>query len=407
MTITSDGPADPVWGDLDADGRAVIGPLREFLDAEVRPGATARDESGAFPHDLVSRLADLGLLGMQVPERYGGAGLDTVTTVRVLEEIAAADGSLCLTVASHNSLCTAHILLAGDDAQRERFLPPLASGERLGAWALTESGSGSDAAALSTRASVDEDGSYVIDGDKAFITQGSVAGTYVIMARTDAPRPGARASDGVSAFIVDGDTPGLVRGAPERKLGLKSSDTITLAFDTMRVARERLLGGRGRAFRDVMRVLDGGRIGIAAMAVGLGRAALDLAARYALERHAFGRPIGEHQGVAFRLAAMATELDAARLLTLRAAALKDAGRDIVAAAARAKLFASTRAVAACDHAIQILGGYGYMEEYEVGRLWRDARLTRIGEGTDEIQHLIIARSLLRHYGDGGRAADLP
>jgi alkylation response protein AidB-like acyl-CoA dehydrogenase len=407
MTPSFDGPASPIWGDLSADQRAVLGPLRDFLQAEVQPGATDRDASGDFPRELVGRLAGLGLLGMQVPERYGGAGLDTQTTARVIEEIAAADGSLCLTVASHNSLCIGHILLAGDASQHERFLPPLARGDHLGAWALTESGSGSDAAALRTTAKEAEDGSYVIEGDKAFITQGGVADTYVVVARSDAPGDGARGSEGVSAFVVDGETEGLARGLPERKLGLKSSDTTALAFVGMRVPGDRLLGERGGAFRDVMRVLDGGRIGIAAMAVGLGRAALDVAARYALERQAFGRPIAEHQAVAFKLAEMATDLDAARLLTLRAAALKDAGRDFVAAAARAKLFASTRAVAACDHAIQVLGGYGYIEEYEVGRLWRDARLTRIGEGTDEIQHLIIARSLLRHYGAGGRAADLP
>ena len=407
MTSSPHGTTAPVWGDMNADQRAVIGPLRDFLDAEVRPGATERDASGAFPRALVDSLAALGLLGMQVPERYGGAGLDAETTARVIEEIAAADGSLCLTVASHNALCTGHILLAGDEAQHERFLPKLARGERLGAWGLTESGAGSDAAALRTTAKEQPDGSFVIDGDKAFITQGGVAQTYVVVARTDAPRDGSHASDGVSAFVVDGDTPGLTRGLPERKLGLKSSDTTGLAFEGMRVSADRLLGRRGGAFRDVMRILDGGRIGIAAMAIGLGRAALDVAARYALERQAFGRPIGQHQAIAFKLAEMATDLDAARLLTLRAAALKDAGRDFVSAAARAKLFASTRAVVACDHAIQVLGGYGYIEEYEVGRLWRDARLTRIGEGTDEIQHLIIARALLRHYEAGGRAADLP
>ncbi|MBA2668580.1 MAG: acyl-CoA dehydrogenase family protein [Trueperaceae bacterium] len=407
MTTSSDGTAAPVWGDLSDDARAVLGPLREFLDAEVRPGATHRDATGEFPRAIVDELARLGLLGMQVPERYGGAGLDGETAARVIEEIAAADGSLCLTVASHNSLCSGHIMLAGSEAQLERFLPPLARGERLGAWGLTESGAGSDAAALRTRATEEADGTFVIDGSKAFITQGGVADTFVIVARTDAPTEGAHPSDGVSAFVVDGDTPGLSRGLPEKKLGLKSSDTTALTFEGMRVPGDRLLGTRGAAFRDVMRVLDAGRIGIAAMAIGLGRAALDVAARYALEREAFGRPIAHHQGVAFKLAEMATELDAARLLTLRAAALKDAGRDFVAAAARAKLFASTRAVQACDNAIQVLGGYGYIEEYEVGRLWRDARLTRIGEGTDEIQHLIIARALIRHYAAGGRAIDLP
>jgi alkylation response protein AidB-like acyl-CoA dehydrogenase len=400
-------PSDHVWGDLGPEARALVAPLREFLTAEVRPGATQRDADGTFPRHLVERLAEFGLFGLQVPERYGGIGLDTVTTVRIIEELAAADGSLCLTVASHASLCCGHILLAGDEAQRERFLPPLARGERLGAWALTESGAGSDAASLASRATEHEDGSFVLDGSKTFITQGTVAGTYVLIARSDPPREGAHGSDGLSAFVADAGTPGLIPGTPERKLGLTSSDTTPLAFDGLRLDGDRLLGRRGAAFGDVMRVLDGGRIGIAAMAVGLGREALDLAARYALERRAFGRAIAQHQAIAFKLAEMAVDLDAARLLTLRAAALRDAGRDYAAAAARAKLFASTRAVAACDHAIQILGGYGYIEAYGVGRLWRDARLTRIGEGTDEIQHLVIARRLLGHYESGGSAHDLP
>jgi alkylation response protein AidB-like acyl-CoA dehydrogenase len=403
MSTARDATA-PVWGDLTEEARAVVGPLREFLDTEVRPGASERDAAGTFPHALVARLAHLGLFGLQVPERYGGAALDTVTTVRVIEELAAADGSLCLTVASHNSLCVGHLLLAGNDAQHGRYLPPLASGERLGAWALTESGAGSDAAALRTRAVASDDG-FVLSGEKSFITQGSVGGTIVVIARSDPPD--GTGPDGVSAFVLDAPTPGLSHGRPERKLGLRSCDTVSLSLDGAQAARDRLLGRRGGAFGDVMTVLAAGRIGIAAMAVGLMRAALDLAAGYATERRAFGRPIGQHQAVGFKLAAMATDLEAARLLTLRAASLRDAGRDFAAAAARAKLFAATRAVEACDEAIQVLGGYGYIEDYDASRLWRDARLTRIGEGTDEIQHLIIARSLLRHYEAGGRAIDLP
>ena len=389
-------PGEPLWFDLTADQRALLGPLREFLRSEVAPGAVERDRDGGFPHDIVRQLGAMGVFGLQVPERYGGAALDTVTAARIIEEIGAVDGSLCLTVASHNSLCTGHLLQAADERQRERYLPDLASARKLGAWCLTEPGSGSDAAALRTRAQEADDG-FVIDGSKVFITQGTVAGTYVVIARTDAAAEGRSKADGISAFVVDGDTPGLVRGTPEEKLGLHSSDTTPLTFEAMRVPADNLLGRRGEGFEDVKAVLDGGRIGIGAMGIGLGRAALETAARYALEREQFGRPIARHQAIAFKLAEMATELEAARLLVLKAAALKDAGRDYTLAASMAKLKGSVAGVAACDSAIQILGGYGYVRAYEVERMWRDARLTRIGEGTDEVQHLVIARNILAGF----------
>lgn len=386
--------ADGAWFEASADQRAILGPIREYLRSEVAPGAAERDREGAFPHELVRQLGELGLLGMQVPERFGGAALDTTTTAMILEEIAAVDGSLCLTVASHNSLCIGHLLVAGDERQHAAWLPPLASGERLGAWCLTEPGSGSDAAALATQAR--EDGErFVVDGAKSFITQGTVAGTYVVIARTDpAPAHGSKA-DGISALVVDGASPGLVRGKPEEKLGLHSSDTTPLTFEGVEVPVGNLLGARGRGFRDVMTVLDGGRIGIGAMGIGLGRAALEAAAAYAQQRVQFGVPIARHQAVAFKLADMATELEAARLLVRKAAAMRDAGRDVTMAAAMAKLKGSVAGVNACDAAIQVLGGYGYVRESGVERLWRDARLTRIGEGTDEVQHLVIARELLR------------
>ncbi len=388
--------AEPLWFELTSDQRALLGPLRDYLRSEVAPGAIERDRSGAFPHDIVRTLGGMGVFGLQVPERYGGAALDTATAALIIEEIGAVDGSLCLTVASHNSLCTGHLLQAADDAQKERHLPALARAERLGAWCLTEPASGSDAAALRTRAVQDAD-SYLIDGSKVFITQGTVAGTYVVIARTDPPRDGHSKADGISAFVVDGDTPGLIRGVPEEKLGLHSSDTTPLTFEGMRVPAENLLGARGRGFEDVKAVLDGGRIGIGAMGIGLGRAALEIAARYALEREQFGRPIARNQAIAFKLAEMATELEAARLLVMKAAALRDAGRDHTLAASMAKLKGSVAGVAACDAAIQILGGYGYVRDYQVERLWRDARLTRIGEGTDEIQHLVIARQVLQAF----------
>ena len=394
--MTTNPSAEPAWFDLTADQRAILGPLREFLRAEVAPGATERDQTGAFPHELVARLGEMGVLGMQVPERFGGAGLDTTTMALVIEEIAAVDGSLCLTVASHNSLCTGHILHAGDDRQKERWLPDLATGRSLGAWGLTEPGSGSDAAGLSTRAATQGDG-FVLNGSKSFITQGTVGGTYVVVARTDEPQAGRSTADGISAFVFAGDADGLIRGQPEKKLGLNSSDTTPLTFEDLHVPADALLGERGRAFSDVMAVLDGGRIGIGAMGIGLGRAALEIAAKYALEREQFGRPIASNQGVSFKIAEMALELEAARLLVRKAAALRDAGRDYALAASMAKLKGSVAGVRACDHAIQILGGYGYIREYEVERLWRDARLTRIGEGTDEIQHLIIARATLQAF----------
>ena len=392
-TTTTD---NTLWFELSADQKALIGPLREFLRSEVAPGAGERDKTGKFPHDLVKQLGELGVMGMQVPEEYGGAALDTATMARIIEEIAAVDGSLCLTVASHNSLCTGHLMIAGNESQKAEFVPPLARGETLGAWGLTEPGSGSDAAAMKSRAE-DKGDHFVLNGSKIFITQGTVGGTYVIVARTDAPREGSSAADGISAFVFGGDAPGLVRGKPEEKLGLHASDTTPLTFENIEIPKDNLVGKRGGGFKDVMAVLDGGRIGIGAMGIGLGRGALEIAAKYALEREQFGKPIASNQGVSFKLAEMATELEAARLLVLKAAALKDAGRDYAMAASQAKLTGSVAGVKACDHAIQILGGYGYIREYEVERMWRDARLTRIGEGTDEIQHLIISREYLKQF----------
>jgi alkylation response protein AidB-like acyl-CoA dehydrogenase len=287
-------------------------------------------------------------------------------------------------------------MVAGTPAQKQEFLPDLASAKRLGAWGLTEPGSGSDSGGMGTNAR-EVDGGFILNGSKIFITQGSVAGTYVINARTDSPRDGRSKTDGLSAFVFNRETPGLSIGRKEDKLGLNSSDTAMLMFEDMFVPKTALLGTRGQGFKDVMRVLDGGRIGIAAMAVGLGRAALQASAKYALEREQFGKPIAEFQGIGFKLAEMSTELEAARMLYLRAAALRDAGREYTMAAAQAKLFASEVGVKACDHAIQIFGGYGYIKEYPLERYWRDARLTRIGEGSSEIQHLIISRELLKQY----------
>ena len=384
-----------LWFELDTEERQVIGALRDFLQAEVAPTAAERDESGAFPFEIVQKLGQMGVMGASVPEQYGGAGLSTRIFARIIEEIAAVDGSLALTVASHNSLCTGHILIAANEQQRQQFLPRLASGEALGAWGLTEPGSGSDSAAMRTKAE-EAQGGWVLSGSKQFITQGSVGGVYVVKARTD-PAPGDKKHLGLSAFVFEAPIQGLSIGRKEKKLGLNASDTAQILFEDIQLPQEALLGERGKGFYDVLKVLDGGRIGIAAMAVGLGRAALEFATKYALEREQFGKPIAEFQGVSFKLAEMATSLEAARLLYLKAADLKDAGRNFSMAAAQAKLFASEVGVQACDEAIQILGGYGYIKEYPVERFWRDARLTRIGEGTSEVLKLIISRNLIAQY----------
>ena len=396
MVATLQEHENTYWFELNQDQRALLGALKEFLKAEVAPTAIERDKTGQFPFDIVKKLGDMGVMGMQVAEDYGGAALDTVTMAHIIAEIAAVDGSLCLTVASHNSLCTGHIQLGGTPKQHERYLPTLATGQKLGAWGLTEPDSGSDAAALKTRAE-DKGDHFVINGAKSFITQGSVGNIYVVIARTDAPREGKHYADGISAFVFDGDTAGLIRGQPEDKLGLHSSDTAALTFENLIVPAENMLGQRGQGFKDVMQVLMGGRIGIGAMGYGLGRGALEIAANYALEREQFSGPIADKQAISFKIAEMATELEAARLLILKAAVLKDAGRDFGMAASQAKLKGSVVGVQACDYAIQILGGYGYMRDYEVERMWRDARLTRIGEGTDEVQHLIIAREYLKQF----------
>lgn len=368
--------------------QAIQSAVREFAEAEIRPVARAHDEQGEFPWELVKKMAALGLLGMLFPEEYGGAGLDYVGYAVALEEIARQDGATALTVASHTSLCSNHIFLAGTEAQKRRYLPGLARGETLGAWALTEAGSGSDAAGLRTRAERRGD-RWVLNGSKSFTTQGTVAGVYVVLACT-----GHGPSSGVSAFILEKDTPGLRPGRKEAKLGVRASDTASLWLEDAEVPAESLLGELHQGFRDTLRILDGGRIGIAAMAVGLARGALEESVRYARERRQFGQPIGRFQAIQWKLADMATEIRAARLLTWRAAARKDRGRSTTRESAMAKLFASEVGTRACNHAIQIHGGYGYLRDFPVERYCRDVKLTEIGEGTSEIQRLIIARELL-------------
>ncbi len=369
--------------------RAVRDMVRDFADREIRPAAHLYDEKNEFPWEIVGKMASLGLLGMIFPETYGGAGMDYVCYVLALEAIARHDGGLALTVASHNSLCSNHLYLAGSEEQRRRYLPALTRGEKLGAWGLTEPASGSDAAGLQTTA-IRKGDRWILNGTKNFITQGTVANVYVVMAITDR----TRGTHGISAFLLERDTPGFRPGKKEMKLGVRSSDTAQLLLEDAEIPAENLLGELHHGFLDTLKVLDGGRIGIAAMAVGLARGALEESLRYSKERQQFGRPISQFQAIQWKLADMATEIEAARLLTLRAAARKDRGLPTTKESAMAKLFASEVGMRACTQAIQIHGGYGYLRDFPVERYFRDVKLTEIGEGTSEIQRLVIARELL-------------
>jgi len=373
---------------LSADQLAIQALARELADAEIAPDAAEWDRDQRFPDELIPKLAELGLMGVCVPEEYGGAGADFLSYVLVLEELSRADAGVGVTVAVHTSATTLPLLAFGTDEQRERFVPPLARGEHLGAFALTEPGSGSDAGSLRTSATLDADG-WLLNGSKQWITNGSRAGTFVLFARTDSTTAGAR---GVSCFVLDAEHVRITR--EEEKLGLHSSTTSDLVLEDARVGRDRLLHEEGRGFRVAMATLDGGRIGIAAQAVGIAQAAYDVARAYAADREQFGRRIGDFQAIQWKLADMATDIDAARLLTYRAAWLKQEGRPHAADGAKAKLFASEMARRQTAEAIQILGGYGYTREFPVERYYRDAKITEIYEGTSEIQRLVIARSIL-------------
>jgi alkylation response protein AidB-like acyl-CoA dehydrogenase len=364
--------------------------VREFAEGEIAPGAADRDEHARFPSELIPRLAEQGLLGILAPEEYGGSGYDAMSATIILEEVARVDAAVALLVGSHNSLCSGHILAFGTDEQKKTFLTPLARGEKLGAWALTEPGSGSDAGAMRTRAVLEGD-EWVIRGDKQFITQGSTAGVYVIMASTD-PAQGTR---GISAFIVPRETPGLHVGKLEKKLGVRASDTAALHFDDMRVPKENLLGRVNEGFKDVLAILASARIGMAALAVGIAQGALDEALKYAKRRRQFGKPILEYEAIQWMLADMATEIDACRLMAHKAATLKDLGEPFLRVASQAKLHASEVAMRAASKAIQIHGGYGYLKDSSVERFYRDAKLCEIGEGTSEVQRMVIARELLK------------
>jgi alkylation response protein AidB-like acyl-CoA dehydrogenase len=369
-----------------ADVRTMV---RDFARSELAPHARDWDARAHFPRDVFRALGDLGLLGILVPEEYGGAGLTYRHYIAVLEELGAAEGGVALSVAAHNSLCTNHLYLFGSEAQKRRWLPELASGRILGAWGLTEPEAGSDAGATRTVARRNGDG-WVLTGSKNFITHASVGGAAVVMART-APGTDHR---GISAFVLPLDAPGVSIGKHEDKLGMRVSDTASLVFDECRLGSDALIGGEGDGFVQAMEVLDGGRISIAALSVGIARGAFDAALAYARVRRQFGKAIGDFQGIRFKLADMATLVDASRLLTERAADSKDAGGKTTILSAQAKVYASEAAVRVSEEAVQIHGGYGYTKDYPVEKFWRDAKLCTIGEGTSEIQRLVIARELL-------------
>jgi len=373
--------------ELTAEQREIQAVARDFAMAEIEPNAAAWDRDHGFPRELLTALGELGLLGVCVPESYGGAGADFVSYILVLEELSRADAGVGVTVAVHTSACTLPILQFGTDEQRSRFVPELARGDRIGCFALTEPGAGSDAGAIVTRAERVDGGWHVI-GTKQWITNAAFGGTVLLFARTD---PETRSARGVSAFVLDGEDVEITR--TEEKLGLNSSATNDIAVDTV-VGEDRLIGDEGHGFRIAMATLDGGRIGIAAQAVGIAQAAYEVALRYAQQREAFGRRIADHQAIQHKLANMSMEIDAARLLVLRAAWLKANGRSHTEAGAKAKLFASEMARRQTAEAIQVLGGYGYTKEFPVERFYRDAKITEIYEGTSEIQRLVIARQIL-------------
>ncbi len=363
--------------------------IRDFAAREIAPNVMRWDEASEFPQEVVRKLGEMGLMGVIFPVELGGAGLGYVDYALAVEELSAVDGSIGIIVASHNSLCANHIFVAGNEEQKRKYIPLLASGKWLGAWGLTEPGSGSDAGSARTTA-VRKGDRWVLNGNKTFITNGHYADVSVIIAVTDK----SKGTRGFSAFVVEKGTPGFRPGKKENKLGLRASDTSELIFEDCEIPLENLLGKEGDGFIDSMRILDGGRISIAALSLGIGRGAFDAARRYVQQRHQFGKAISEFQGIQWKLADMATQLDAARLLTLRAAVMKDAGQKTTLESSMAKLMASEVAVRVCDEAVQLHGGYGFIKDYPVEKFYRDVKLCTIGEGTSEIQRLIIAREIL-------------
>ena len=376
--------------DLTDEQREIQRLAREFSDAEIAPYVLEWDESQTFPVDVMKKLADLGFLGVLVPQQYGGSGLGYVEYVAIIEEIARVDGAIALSVAAHNSLCSNHLFMFGSEKQRSKYLPGLASGQWLGAWGLTEPEAGSDASGTQTTAVRQQDG-YVLNGSKTFTTHGTYGDVFVLMAVTDR----AKENRGISAFVVEKGTPGLRAGKKENKLGCRASDTSEVILENCKVPSENLVGQEGEGFINCLEILDGGRISIAALAVGMAQGAFDASLKYSKQRRQFGKAISEFQAIQWKLADMATEIEAARLLTYRAAALRDQGKRTTKESSMAKLFASEISVRVANEAIQIHGGYGYVKEYAPEKFYRDSKICTIGEGTSEIQRLVIARQLLR------------
>jgi alkylation response protein AidB-like acyl-CoA dehydrogenase len=376
--------------ELNAEQQQVKLSVREFAEGEIAPHVLEWDETQHFPIELWPKMAELGLTGVIFPEEYGGAGMGYVEYATIIEELSRVDGSVGISVAAHNSLCSNHIYLYGSEEQKQKYLVPLAQGKHLGAWGLTEPGAGSDASGTRTTATR-QNGGWVVNGAKNFITHAIHADTCVAMAVTDR----SQRSKGISAFIFEKGMQGFAPSKKENKLGLRASETASVIFEDCHVTEEHLLGEAGKGFVNAMQILDGGRISIAALAVGIAQGAYESAVRYSKEREQFGKPISEFQAIQFKLADMAVQIEAARLLMYRAAYLKDTGKKTTKESSMAKLYASEMSVRVCEEAIQIHGGYGYTKDYPPEKYWRDSKLCTIGEGTSEIQRIIIARELLK------------
>jgi len=376
--------------ELNEDQLQVKHSIREFAESEIRPHALEWDETQHFPDELRPKLAELGLMGIIFPEEYGGSGMGYVEYATIIEELGRVDGSVGLSVAAHNSLCSNHIYTFGSEEQKQKYLNPLTQGETWGAWGLTESQAGSDASGTRTNA-IRSNGGWKVNGSKNFITHAITGNTLVAVAVTDKEK----GNKGITAFVFDKSMEGFRSDKKENKLGMRASETASVVFEDCYVPDANRLGNEGEGFLQAMQILDGGRISIAALSVGIAQGAYEAAVKYAKERQQFGRPISEFQAIQFKLADMATQIECARLLTLQAAALKDAGKTVSQKSAMAKLFASEVAVRVSEESIQIHGGYGYTKDYPAEKYWRDSKLLTIGEGTSEIQRLVIARNLLR------------
>ena len=364
--------------------------IREFAESEIRPNVMEWDESQHFPIELRPKLAELGLMGIIFPEEYGGSAMGYVEYATIIEELGRVCGSVGLSVAAHNSLCSNHIYMFGTEQQKKDYLVPLAQGDSFGAWGLTESQAGSDASGTRTTA-IRSNGGWMVNGSKNFITHAIACNTLVAVAVTDKEK----GNRGISAFIFDKSMEGFRPDKKENKLGMRASETASVVFEDCYVPQENMLGNEGEGFLQAMQILDGGRISIAALSVGIAQGAYEAAVKYAKEREQFGKPIGEFQAIQFKLADMATQIECARLLTLQAAAIKDSGKPVTQKSAMAKLYASETAVRVAEESIQIHGGYGYTKDYPAEKYWRDAKLCTIGEGTSEIQRLVIAKQLLK------------